>query len=133
MQQLVSNSNTVPQQPVQQVVHNQPQTNLPVGYNSFNTPIKNLPIQPKTVSETTVKFEDEPSEDTKVSIQEIGEDLKMSFNGITVQIPKDSSSSDLEIALSSQEDITDEDYDSFISALEEYKQNLKLVLKLKPN
>ncbi|MEE0616739.1 MAG: hypothetical protein UCP83_05565 [Intestinibacter bartlettii] len=41
----------------------------------------------------------------------------MSFNGITVQIPKDSSSSDLEIALSSQEDITDEDYDSFISAL----------------
>lgn len=122
MQQLVSNSNTVPQQPVQQVVHNQPQTNLPVGYNSFNTPIENLPIQPKTVSETTVKFEDEPSEDTKVSIQEIGEDLKMSFNGITVQIPKDSSSSDLEIALSSQEDITDEDYDSFISALEEYKQ-----------
>lgn len=122
MQQLVSNSNTVPQQPVQQVVHNQPQTNLPVGYNSFNTPIENLPIQPKTVSETTVKFEDEPAEDTKVSIQEIGEDLKMSFNGITVQIPKDSSSSDLEIALSSQEDITDEDYDSFISALEEYKQ-----------
>jgi hypothetical protein len=46
----------------------------------------------------------------------------MSFNGITVQIPKDSSSSDLEIALSSQEDITDEGYDSFISALEEYKQ-----------
>lgn len=122
MQQLVSNSNTVPQQPVQQVVHNQPQTNLPVGYNGFNTPIENLPVQPKTASETTVKFEDEPSEDTKVSIQEIGEDLKMSFNGITVQIPKDSSSSDLEIALSSQEDITDEDYDSFISALEEYKQ-----------
>lgn len=122
MRQLVSNSNTVPQQPVQQVVHNQPQTNLPVGYNSFNTPIENLPIRPKPVSEITVKFEDEPSEDTKVSIQEIGEDLKMSFNGITVQIPKDSSSSDLEIALSSQEDITDEDYDSFISALEEYKQ-----------
>ena len=122
MQQLVSNSNTVPQQPVQQVVHNQPQTNLPVGYNGFNTPIENLPVQPKTASETTVKFEDEPAEDTKVSIQEVGDDLKMSFNGITVQIPKDSSSSDLEIALSSQEDITDEDYDSFISALEEYKQ-----------
>lgn len=122
MQQLVSNSNTVPQQPVQQVVHNQPQTNLPVGYNGFNTPIENLPVQPKTASETTVKFEDEPAEDTKVSIQDVGDDLKMSFNGITVQIPKDSSSSDLEIALSSQEDITDEDYDSFISALEEYKQ-----------
>lgn len=133
MQQLVSNSNTVPQQPVQQVVHNQPQTNLPVGYNGFNTPIENLPVQPKTASETTVKFEDEPAEDTKVSIQEVGDDLKMSFNGITVQIPKDSSSSDLEIALSSQEDITDEDYDSFISALEEYKQNLKPVLKLKQN
>lgn len=122
MQQLVSNANTVPQQPVQQVVHNQPQTNLPVGYNGFNTPVENIPVQQTTVGNTTVKFEDEPSQDIKVNVQEIGDDLKMSFNGITVQIPKDSSSSDLEIALSSQEDITDEDYDSFISALEEYKQ-----------
>ena len=122
MQQLVSNANTVPQQPVQQVVHNQPQNNLPVGYNGFNTPVENIPVQQTTVGNTTVKFEDEPSQDIKVNVQEIGDDLKMSFNGITVQIPKDSSSSDLEIALSSQEDITDEDYDSFISALEEYKQ-----------
>ena len=122
IQQLVSNANTVPQQPVQQVVHNQPQNNLPVGYNGFNTPVENIPVQQTTVGNTTVKFEDEPSQDIKVNVQEIGDDLKMSFNGITVQIPKDSSSSDLEIALSSQEDITDEDYDSFISALEEYKQ-----------